>query len=172
MPTQVVSNEEFIPRRQNERQKHVEHLIGEMAEQRAHKLGMDRRSFMTSTMGLATCFLASNMVFGKQAWAVDEIETAADKITHETVSLLHRTFITPFDRDNIHRLITRMDDVMDYVEAAAERIALYELTVMTADVRDMADCLYRAAAGLTKQLTGAVQVACAAACAGQRKSRG
>src|SRR5262249_19831784 len=58
---------------------------------------------------------------------------------------LHKTFITPIDRDSIHRLITRMDDVMDFVEAAAERLELYELVVMTGDVRDLADVLQRAA---------------------------
>ena len=47
-----------------------------MAEERAKKLGMERRAFMASSMGLATCFLANNMVFGPQScWAVDEIES-------------------------------------------------------------------------------------------------
>jgi len=54
MPTQVVSNEEFIPRRQSEPQKHVEHLIGQMGDERAKKLGLSRRTFMASSMGLAT----------------------------------------------------------------------------------------------------------------------
>jgi predicted TIM-barrel fold metal-dependent hydrolase len=75
MPTQAVSNEEFIPRPQSQAQKHVEHLIGQLSEERAAKLGMTRRSFMASTMGLATCFLASNRVFGN-CWDVDEAETA------------------------------------------------------------------------------------------------
>lgn len=75
MPTQAVSNEEFLPRPQSEPQKKVEHLISEMSEVRAKKLGMDRRSFMSSTMGLATCFLASNQVFGTNVWDVDEVET-------------------------------------------------------------------------------------------------
>ena len=44
---------------------------------------------------------------------------------------LHRTFITPIERDDIHRLITRMDDIMEFVEAAAERISLYEIREMT-----------------------------------------
>jgi predicted TIM-barrel fold metal-dependent hydrolase len=74
MPTQAVSNEEFIPRPQSEAQKKVEHLIGEMSETRAKKLGLQRRDFMRTSMGLATCFLASNQVFGK-CWDVDEIET-------------------------------------------------------------------------------------------------
>jgi predicted TIM-barrel fold metal-dependent hydrolase len=74
MPTQLVSNEEFAPRPQTPRQKHVENLIGEMADQRSKKLGMDRRSFMASSMGLATCFLASNKVYGN-VWDVDEAES-------------------------------------------------------------------------------------------------
>ena len=74
MPTQVVSNEEFTPRPQSPQQKRVEHLIGEMAEQKSKKLGMDRRSFMASAMGLATCYLAQNKVFGN-VWDVDEVET-------------------------------------------------------------------------------------------------
>jgi hypothetical protein len=75
MPTQVVSNEEFEPRPQNEKQKQVEHLIGELSEVRAKKLGMQRRDFMRSSMGLATCFLASNLAYGKNYWDVDEAET-------------------------------------------------------------------------------------------------
>ena len=76
---------------------------------------------------------------------ISDIEHETDTITHRCVEALHKTFITPIDRDSIHRLITRMDDVMDYVEAAAERIELYELTTMTSDVRDLADVLHRSA---------------------------
>jgi predicted phosphate transport protein (TIGR00153 family) len=75
---------------------------------------------------------------------ISDIEHETDTITHRCVEALHRTFITPIDRDSIHRLITRMDDIMDFVEAAAERIDLYELTVMTPDIRDLADVLHRA----------------------------
>jgi len=62
MPTQVVSNEEFVPRPQNARQKQVEKLIQTMSEENSKKLGMDRRAFAASTMGLATAFWASNQV--------------------------------------------------------------------------------------------------------------
>ncbi|MGH9751722.1 MAG: hypothetical protein ACREA2_02975, partial [Blastocatellia bacterium] len=75
MPTQVVSNEEFEPRPQTEKQKHVEQLIGELSKERAKKLNMKRRDFMRSSMGLATCFLASNLAYGKNYWEVDEAET-------------------------------------------------------------------------------------------------
>jgi hypothetical protein len=75
MPTQVVSNEEFEPRPQTPAQKHVEHLIGEMSDARAKKLGMNRRDFMRTSMGIATCFLASNIAYGKNYWEVDDAET-------------------------------------------------------------------------------------------------
>src|SRR5216683_2558131 len=74
VPTQVVSNEEFIPRPQNTRQSQVEALISSLAEEKSKKLGMERRAFMASTMGMATAFLASNKVYGN-FWDVDEIET-------------------------------------------------------------------------------------------------
>ena len=83
MPTQAVSNEEFAPRPQSEPQKQVEHLIGEMSETRAKKLNLDRRSFMSSSMGLATCFLASNKVFGTNVWDVDEVESWEPAATQE-----------------------------------------------------------------------------------------
>src|SRR4029077_16684223 len=81
-PTQVVSNEEFIPRPQNEKQKQVEKLIGDMAEAKSKKLGMDRRAFLGSTMGLATAFLAQNQVYGNY-WDVNEAETLEPAATQE-----------------------------------------------------------------------------------------
>ena len=85
---------------------------------------------------------------------ISDIEHETDVITHRCVEALHKTFITPIDRDQIHRLITRMDDIIDFVEAAAERISLYELTVMPADARDLADVLHRAAQEVEQALKG------------------
>ena len=74
IPTQVVSNEEFLPRPQSQQQEEWEYLIGQLAEEKAKKLGMKRRDFMRSSMGMATAFLASNMVFGPH-WDVSAEET-------------------------------------------------------------------------------------------------
>jgi predicted phosphate transport protein (TIGR00153 family) len=74
---------------------------------------------------------------------IKEIEHETDVITHRCVEALHKTFITPIERDDIYRLITKMDDIMDFIEASAERIALYEMTVMTPEVVDLADTLVR-----------------------------
>ncbi len=59
--------------------------------------------------------------------AIDRAERAADEITHDTVMLLHKTFVTPFDRDSIHNLITRMDDVLDLIQDVAESAMLFDL---------------------------------------------
>jgi predicted phosphate transport protein (TIGR00153 family) len=87
-----------------------------------------------------------------KAKRIKEIEHECDTITHHTVEALHKTFITPIERDDIYRLIGKMDDIMDYVEAAAERIALYKLTAMTSDVKDLADVLVRATQELEEAL--------------------
>lgn len=81
MPTQVVSNEEFIPRPQSKKQKEVELEIAKIAETNSKKLGMDRRAFMGSSLGLAAVFLAQNKVFGNY-WDVDP-EEALNKDVYE-----------------------------------------------------------------------------------------
>jgi len=80
-----------------------------------------------------------------RAERVKQIEHECDEITHAVVEGLHKTFITPIDRNDIYRLITKMDDIMDYVEAAADRLALYEIGTMTKEVGDLARCLVSSA---------------------------
>jgi len=73
------------------------------------------------------------------AQRIDAVERAADKITHETIALLHKTFITPFDRDQIHQLITTMDDILDLTQDVAESVALYDLRRATPEARQLAE---------------------------------
>ena len=73
------------------------------------------------------------------AQRIDAVERAADKITHETISLLHKTFITPFDRDQIHQLITTMDDILDLIQDVAESVALYDLRKVTPEAKQLAE---------------------------------
>jgi uncharacterized protein len=88
------------------------------------------------------------------AMRIKEIEHETDVITHSCVERLHTTFITPFDRDDIHRLITRMDDVMDYIESAAIAVMLYELTEMTEPARQLADVLVRSTESVAIAVAG------------------
>ena len=89
---------------------------------------------------------------------IKEIEHETDVITHACVAKLHTTFITPFDRDDIHRLITRMDDVMDYIESAAVDVMLYELTEMTVPARELADVLVRSTEAVAIAVAGLKRV--------------
>jgi predicted phosphate transport protein (TIGR00153 family) len=75
---------------------------------------------------------------------IKEIEHETDVITHHCVEALHKTFITPIERDDIYRLITRMDDIMDFVEAASERVALYDIKIMTPESKALGAVLVRA----------------------------
>lgn len=72
------------------------------------------------------------------AAAIDKAETSADKITHETISQLHKTFITPLDRDEIHQLITRMDDILDLTQDVAQTVALYDIRRATPEAITLA----------------------------------
>jgi len=73
------------------------------------------------------------------AQRIDAAERAADKITHETIALLHKTFITPFDRDQIHQLITTLDDILDLIQDVAESVALYDLRRATPEAKQLAE---------------------------------
>jgi predicted phosphate transport protein (TIGR00153 family) len=70
-----------------------------------------------------------------------DLEHSGDKVTRETVSLLHSTFITPFDRDDIHRLISRMDDVLDSIQDTAEAFQLYDIQQLTPEAIQLAELL-------------------------------
>jgi hypothetical protein len=88
----------------------------------------------------ARSFLAMVQNYGdvtlreRHAEAVGESERAADKITAEVHRLLHRTFITPLDRDQIHGLINALDDVLDLLQDTSEVMSLYDLQYLSEDV--------------------------------------
>ncbi|MDY7572926.1 DUF47 domain-containing protein [Actimicrobium sp. CCI2.3] len=74
--------------------------------------------------------------------AIEAIEKEADKVTHNTIEMLHKTFVTPLDRDDIHQLITRMDDILDLLEDAAQTISLYDIKAITPEAKRLAElCL-------------------------------
>ena len=76
---------------------------------------------------------------------IEDAEHAADRITHDTVQLLHTTFVTPFDRDDIHRLISRMDDVLDLIQDTGESLVLYDIQKVTPEATQLAELLLRCA---------------------------
>jgi uncharacterized protein len=83
------------------------------------------------------------------AAAVKEREHQGDDLTHDILVKLNRTFVTPFDREDIYRLVSALDDVLDAIEEAADRIVLYRLGVLPAGVAAQVEVLRRAAARTT-----------------------
>ena len=70
---------------------------------------------------------------------VDNAERAADRVTHDVNKALHKTFITPLDREHIHALINTMDDVADLIQDSAETMALYDVRHMTEEITRLTD---------------------------------
>jgi predicted phosphate transport protein (TIGR00153 family) len=73
---------------------------------------------------------------------IKELEHKADDVTHRTMVLLHRTFITPLDREDIHTLIKTMDDILDFIDASAQRLFLYEVRRIPAEMVKLADLTF------------------------------
>lgn len=92
------------------------------------------RSFMAMVQHYSTPDLRE-----KYAREVDAAEHAADKVTAEVNRLLHRTFITPIDREQIHGLINAMDDILDLLQDSSEVMALYDVQNVTEDVTRLTD---------------------------------
>src|SRR3954454_4713253 len=75
----------------------------------------------------------------RRSRAIQKNEKLADQITHQTVQLLHRTFVTPLDRDEIHQLITGMDDILDLMEDVATCLFLYDVKAVTPDAQKLGE---------------------------------
>lgn len=71
------------------------------------------------------------------------IEHRADDIVHRAMEMLHKTFVTPIDRDLIYHLISRMDDVVDLIEGASSRMLLYGVKAPRPDLMDLARVLQK-----------------------------
>ena len=83
--------------------------------------------------------MASGEDHEKHAYNIESIEKRADKITRSTIELLHKSFITPLDRDDIHQLITRMDDILDLIEDSAQLMFLYGVRRTTEEGKRLAE---------------------------------
>lgn len=70
---------------------------------------------------------------------IDLLERQADEITHSTLSQLHSSFITPFDRDEIHQLINGMDDILDMIQDVAESMTLYDIQRVPPEAKALAE---------------------------------
>lgn len=107
--------------------------------------------------------MSSNLILGANAIAellrefkdtpkyvteIKDIEHRGDDLTHTVLIKLNSTFITPFDREDIHRLASSLDDVLDFVNAAADRISLYKITSAPPAAFELAQIIVKQAEAL------------------------
>jgi predicted phosphate transport protein (TIGR00153 family) len=81
---------------------------------------------------------------------IKELEHTGDGLTHEIIDLLNRTFVTPFERDDMYRLATAIDDVCDWVDEAAHHLTIYGVQRVPMQARQQADVILRAAEHLDR----------------------
>ena len=88
----------------------------------------------------------------QDAARIKSIEHEGDQITHRTIETLHKTFLTPIDRSDIHLVISRLDDILDLIDSTAERVWLYRLRETEADAMSLANVLVKAVTEVQKAM--------------------
>ena len=83
---------------------------------------------------------------GYRVQEIKEIEHAGDKLTHEMIERMNKTFITPLDREDIHELACRLDDILDFMDTATARMFLYKVKEPMPDAVALAQVLVRSTA--------------------------
>ncbi len=90
----------------------------------------------------------------EKARRIKEIEHVGDDLTHETFARLNKTFITPLDREDIHDITSRLDDILDLIDAAASRMILYKIEKPTENAKALAEVLVEATSAVCAAVAG------------------
>lgn len=76
-----------------------------------------------------------------RAGEIKALEHRADSLTHQIITKLNKTFITPFDREDIHTLSSRLDDILDLIDATTMRIVIYKIAVLPPGAQELGKVL-------------------------------
>ena len=90
----------------------------------------------------------------KYAEQIKDLEHVGDNMTHTLMTCLNQTFITPFDREDIHLLASRIDDVLDLIDAAASRMVTYRIERVRPGTADLARILHEATGKVAEAVRG------------------
>lgn len=90
----------------------------------------------------------------EQARRIKQLEHEADEVAHQTIDMVHATFVTPLERGDILRLVSRIDDVVDLIEATSQRLALYDIHEIRDEAREMARVLTIACEDMKRAIAG------------------
>ncbi|MBI2174252.1 MAG: DUF47 domain-containing protein [Candidatus Omnitrophica bacterium] len=95
-------------------------------------------SILVQATGILVEATGNIATLAENAKRLERLEHDGDQITHEMIAKLNRTFITPLDREDIHRLGTELDDVLDLMEASTERFILYKVDTLRPEAQQIA----------------------------------
>jgi len=85
---------------------------------------------------------------------IKQLEHQADEVTHRCMETLHKTFITPIDRNDIHRVASKLDDITDYIDAVARQMLLFEITHVPETVGEAVTVLHKATQAVERAVKG------------------
>jgi predicted phosphate transport protein (TIGR00153 family) len=102
--------------------------------------------------GLLLEMLAPDQPLWDKADEIKEVEHKCDFLTHQVIQRLHRTFVTPLDREDIHSLARSLDDVMDAIDASAAIIRLYHIKIVRPDARELGRIIFASTEQVVKAM--------------------
>ncbi len=138
----------------------LRHILGKNAralsfiprERRFYELFEQQASVIVSSAGLLEGALADGADLPARRREIKALEHQGDELTHEIVRTLNRTFVTPFDHEDIYALASGLDDILDYIEEVADTANLYGITTIPEPARELARLLAQAVAHLEQAI--------------------
>jgi predicted phosphate transport protein (TIGR00153 family) len=127
-------------------------------EERFFELFEEQAGNIVKAAGMLVELVGDHAQVDEICQQIEQVEHEGDIVTHEIADRLNRTFVTPLDHEDIHALAGRLDDVLDYIEATADRMVLYEAGEPTAEMRALADVLSEACKALESAARGMADI--------------
>jgi uncharacterized protein len=121
-------------------------------ERRFYDLFEQQAAVIVHSAGLLEQALADAANLPTLQPEIKDLEHQGDEITHEIVRALNRTFVTPFDREDIYALAAGLDDILDYIEEVADTTNLYGITTIPEPARELARLLAQAVVQLEQAI--------------------
>jgi uncharacterized protein Yka (UPF0111/DUF47 family) len=121
-------------------------------ERRFYQLFDDQAGHIVEAARLLTEALNDRSTVADRQRRIKDLEHAGDDLTHELVRTLNRTFVTPFDREDIYALSAGLDDVLDYIDEIAETIDLYGIAEISQPSKEMGSLLLQAVTQLQQAI--------------------
>jgi uncharacterized protein len=121
-------------------------------ERRFYDLFEQQAATIVRSAGLLEQALADVANLATRQGEIKALEHQGDEITHEIVSTLNRTFVTPFDHEDIYALASGLDDILDYIEEVADTANLYKITTIPEPARELTRLLALAVAQLEQAI--------------------